>query len=364
MRRLGEGVGRWLKRLLSSDPAPQSPPAPPPPPPPPQEPGLSPEVVRLLADRDVVAAGRIRFIGLEQVRERLGPRWARIGQVVHAVAERSLTAHLGPGDAWSRLNDVAYLVVFAEPNTEEALRVCAQVAAEIEARLFGETPERAIRVATAVNTVDGRLVLRADDPWAFLDAAMESAEARSAALAASLDRVEVTFEEATPAASEQWHEVYMPVWAVDRGAVSVQLCQPVLTLPGGQELFGYAGLRGNSEADALARLDTATLRRVCADLAAPPTGAERTLLATTVHCRTLERADRRQAFLEVLMPVHELARKRLLVEVVGLDDTSSETRIAGAIGTVYHHCLRVAVRLPLGSRRLDRLRAFHILVEA
>ena len=91
----------------------------------------------------VHVAGRIRMIGLEEIKASLGARWPELAQRVMASAEHVIRRRCGPRDTWTRTRDSAFIISFAEATEDEAALQAAAIAREIRNRLIGEgeTPE-------------------------------------------------------------------------------------------------------------------------------------------------------------------------------------------------------------------------------
>lgn len=83
-------------------------------------------------------AGKIRLIGLDDVKEALGSRWAAVAARAMASAEHVIHRHCGTRDTYSRTPDGAFLICFADATEEEAAFRAAAVAREIRSRLIGE----------------------------------------------------------------------------------------------------------------------------------------------------------------------------------------------------------------------------------
>ena len=107
-------------------------------------------------------AGKIKLIGLDEVKEVLGSRWAAVAARAMATAEHVIRRRCGERDTWSRMADGGFLICFAETTEEEAAFRAAALAREIRTRLVGdgETEETAnvsaIAAAVDVPNVPGR----------------------------------------------------------------------------------------------------------------------------------------------------------------------------------------------------------------
>src|ERR1700737_313249 len=60
-----------------------------------------------------VHAGRVNFISLDKLKDRLGARWERVAISAHRIASQTIERHLEPGDISSALPNFSYIIVFA-----------------------------------------------------------------------------------------------------------------------------------------------------------------------------------------------------------------------------------------------------------
>jgi PAS domain S-box-containing protein len=86
----------------------------------------------------VHVAGKIRLIGLDEVKEALGSRWAAVAARAMASAEHVIRRRCGPHDSFSRTPDGGFLICFVGTTEEEAGFRAAALAREIRTRLVGD----------------------------------------------------------------------------------------------------------------------------------------------------------------------------------------------------------------------------------
>ena len=83
-------------------------------------------------------AGKIRLVGLQEVKASLGSRRAAAAERVMASAEHVIRRYCGPRDTYSRTQDGEFLVCFGEATEDEAAFRAATISREIRKRLIGE----------------------------------------------------------------------------------------------------------------------------------------------------------------------------------------------------------------------------------
>jgi PAS domain S-box-containing protein len=98
----------------------------------------------------VHVAGKIRLIGLDEVREALGPRWAAVAARAMSSAEHVIRRRCGSHDTWSRTADGGFLICFASATEDEAAFRASAMAREIRTRLIGEGETEAIATVSAI----------------------------------------------------------------------------------------------------------------------------------------------------------------------------------------------------------------------
>jgi len=125
-----------------------------------------------------ISAGRVKLINLEALKREFGPRWDQIGERVAATISSTLKSRLGPRDAFIRLDEAHFVLLFGTHDGERAAAVCSLIAAEIKQKLFGiERELNSIKLATATVSVEGGVTLDPIDPIATLSALLDAAPA-------------------------------------------------------------------------------------------------------------------------------------------------------------------------------------------
>jgi GGDEF domain-containing protein len=125
-----------------------------------------------------IAAGRVKLVNLEELKREFGERWSQIADRVAVTIAATLKSRLGPGDAFLRLDEAHFVLLFGTHDGEQAAAVCSLIAAEIKQKLFGiDRDLGAIKLATATVRVDGSVALDPIDPLATLTTLLDAAPA-------------------------------------------------------------------------------------------------------------------------------------------------------------------------------------------
>ena len=83
-------------------------------------------------------AGRIRLIGIDEVRAALGERWPAAATRAMAMAEAVIQRRCGPQDSYEPIDDTSFLMCFGTLSEPEASFRAAAIAREIRERLIGQ----------------------------------------------------------------------------------------------------------------------------------------------------------------------------------------------------------------------------------
>ncbi len=103
---------------------------------------LQPEAVGTPPVRSM-QVGRIKLVGLDEVRVALGDHWPAAAERAMATAEVVIRRNCGPEDSYSRVDETSFLMCFGKLSEEESAFRAAMIGREIRSRLIGqgEDPE-------------------------------------------------------------------------------------------------------------------------------------------------------------------------------------------------------------------------------
>lgn len=85
-----------------------------------------------------IAAAKLHVLNLEPIKLRLGHKWPRLSDLVHALFEKALQQKQGPLDDFVGVGELAYVATFHGRTTEQAGEICASIAKEVCELLFGD----------------------------------------------------------------------------------------------------------------------------------------------------------------------------------------------------------------------------------
>src|ERR1051326_6186043 len=78
-----------------------------------------------------VPTAKLHVLGLSPLKDKLGPKWERLSDLVHKLFERAIAKAQRPGDHFVVLDELSYAVTFSNLSLDQADLVCATIAREV-----------------------------------------------------------------------------------------------------------------------------------------------------------------------------------------------------------------------------------------
>ncbi|MFM2041790.1 MAG: hypothetical protein RLY86_366 [Pseudomonadota bacterium] len=269
----------------------------------------------ILLHRTDAPVAAISLIGFDDLRHRLGPRWALVAERVRMLAERLLDRHTDPDDVWFLVEDDTFAIAFAHCGIDEAKHRCAEISAALHRLLIGEPDLTAIAIETVVMEADGLMRMERTPLAELLLAAVAPGGAIPGGPGVAPGPAPTTggpapcgpAAQATPCApsrpqaaerpADEGVEIaYSPIWDVRNAAVTTYIATPCRCLPGGVELRGYEALT-RADGEAVLALDLRLLREAATALDELVRNRFRLNLSLPVHVETLASSSRRMRYL-------------------------------------------------------------------
>jgi hypothetical protein len=119
-----------------------------------------------------VSAAKLSVLNLAPIKERLGPRWGRLSDLVHKLFEKALRGAQGPRDHFVLVGELSYVATFHGATPEEAGLACAAIAKEVCELLFG-ADSQTTSVRSLIGTVSGPILQLPEDAGAQIAQALE-----------------------------------------------------------------------------------------------------------------------------------------------------------------------------------------------
>lgn len=292
-------------------------------------------------------AGRINFIGLHKIKDKFGASWDHLAKRADLIARKIIERHLVPGDIYTALQNIAYVIVFARLPQEQAQIKCMMIGEEIAKALLGDQGAELLEVKTVVKRVDGSFDLKAislteqlmtslSHPYGVHVAAEKSASKAAKSSKPSHDILAgVKF-------------AYRPMWDQARNVISTYLCVAQVPTSDIGGAMGDADLVMGHDTDEMAQLDDAVRLRVLDDLEEMMRDNRRLLLTLPVHFETLGSVARRRHYLDGLKQrLTAESGKLLVIELTSVPIGVPQSRLVDLIVPLRQFCRGVMLRMPL-----------------
>ncbi len=154
--------------------------------------------IRSLKSEGPVAAAEIAFLGLDDVRAKLGDdRWKRFGSAIHQLVEKVIREICGPNDAYFRLDEDQYLLIFSNCTEDVAEIRAATIGSRIGQSLFGKDGLDGVKVITAGRSADGIEELISRSPREVVEDLKERAQRSKDLMAIDLPEAAIEREAAS-----------------------------------------------------------------------------------------------------------------------------------------------------------------------
>lgn len=289
-----------------------------------------------------VTAARMSFVGIAEVRKRLGGHWEQMSDKVMRVAGQLVERRLDPGDIFGSLGEAGFVIVFARLDPQEADARCRQIAVEISRFLLGEDIDPTkLRVGVDVGEISVEDLPNGKDLGDIArllhDRARKDARRGASKPAPAKTPVQTDTQPA-------W-ERYLPIWHVAEGKIDIYR----LRIPPMSE-FGV-NLPRQEELD-LMLFDRARRR-----LAALKSSTANLLFLCPIRFNTLRHKEAHQRLTRLCESTPAAYRERLVFELRDIPEGVPEGQFDEAIAFLGKFAAHTAVRVGRFERNFARLAA-------
>lgn len=258
--------------------------------------------VRNVSDKDL-SLGQFSFVGLEEVRRRLGEdAWRRSEKTVHQIADSVLRDVFGDQCDFFRINSEQYLVILAGCPETKAGGLLTQAQEQLSHQLFGTEAGQYVSVTSALSMAKPKEsekvepataekksapLSKPEDKGEFPDRQNE----RKESLANLFDRIE----------SATYEFKFLPIWNCDKRAVGSFQCtaNTVDSLGEGTPTV-YAALRALGEEKSILNLDLDCLETALKGLASALQSGHKIHVSTDLNYEAIASHKGRVQILELL----------------------------------------------------------------
>lgn len=296
---------------------------------------------KLFQQTELIAAGKIQFLGLGKVKKKLGKMWPGLQPIVYAEVEASINKYLMPGDLFIRYKDDTYVVIFAKASAEEARIKLTLIAEEIKRRLF-DHEEESLRdmdlqqVVSILHTNDLKPQNKNED---LLDVTFKNIEKKENLYSASSPaappkeiKIPETFEvetdnkaQNTPATTSQPKDTatkytYIPFWDVQKNLITTYLClsQSKSAIEDPFDSYNVHFMGATPKIKAKQDLDL--LNIVATELQELVGGNQKSLIACPVHYETLTREETYKQYVFACQKIPNENKKFLILVLMDIPE--------------------------------------------
>lgn len=289
---------------------------------------------QLFQKKEVLTSGRLRLIGLAQIRKRMGKRWDGLCQVVYDTVEDVIEEHIGKSDIFVRYADDTYVIIFAHADIAAGEATAAIIAEEVRKRLFllDEKALREIEIKKTVRQLTPR-DLGGFDSADFLGAFEDydtgpvintvlkdhDTDPREKLAALDIEARDYKPEPKKIVASDilpELHFSYRPIWDVKRAALNTYVC---LAEGAGADHFSLENHKLTFyalNADIRLAADLQILAYVRKELAAMVEDGRKFLIACPVCHETLSHYESYEVYKEQLEAIPAEQRQFLVLLIL------------------------------------------------
>jgi len=341
------------------------------------------EIRRMLERTPSLQASRVNIIGLKRVKERFGDSWQRVADRADRIARNVIERHMELGDIYAGWGLDTYIVVFARLSEQEARVKCYLIGNEVVRTLLGDEASEYLEVKTAVTRVDGSVDLQAVGSMDRLFAGAEVIGPLAPpsepvppptpdpvdTIGAELGLSYVPIERDRPAAPVVPESdgvranllvgidfVFRPMWDPTRNVIATYRCIPQVRLSDLDGAVGDASLAVAGDAEAMARLDSAVIARIKADLKAMAVDGRRLIIAMPIHFETLCSTAQRRRVTQEIGAIPEAMKQYLVIEVVAVPSGVLKSRLMDVIAPLRLHCRAVSLQVAIGTIDFSQIR--------
>jgi len=310
---------------------------------------FSPKIDKWLGDwigQDSDAtAGCLRFIGVDKMKRKFGPRWGRLSKKVMLIADDVIRHHLSSKDVYEQVaGGVGFMILFHGLTKNDAATKIKHIQNELETKLLGDD---ALACKDHLNTqILGTLRGLAEKGGAPTaeDLSEKIEQAYHQVDASSNEQIIDTPVDGRHAFLNQVSVKFIPTWHSSEHIIVSHHGQPHRNTGYG-EFSGESILHGGSRDPMMIDLDIFLTKQVILCVNAMKDLEKRTCIGLPLHIPTLfgEQRDRLISAFDKA-PRHQLT-SFLNVEILADDEVLNESRVYEGVSFLKQYCRSVSIRI-------------------
>ncbi|MBN9497300.1 MAG: hypothetical protein J0H39_11155 [Alphaproteobacteria bacterium] len=320
-----------------------------------------------------ILSGKIQLVGLEKIRDRLGPDWPRNAEKAQVIANHCIRRSLSADDIYVRYDELRFLIVFANLSREQAQVKCLRIAEEIGQRLLGEDFDAsATQVETGVFESDGSLVFSALNK-SDLISRLEGAGAPSSASTSEPSTTAQT-QPAPPLPQPPTPDFsiaridkakalsliridYRPMWSLKQKAITTYFASTTAVSVFGRSLRDDEVRQEFASVVSTLEFDSFVTRSALSGLTEALSHGSRMMLCWSIDFETIATRQTRHDYLAICQEIPEPIRKLLILEINHLPIGVPQSRLVEVIINLRTYCRAIFIRVPPDFRRCAAIAA-------
>ncbi len=298
---------------------------------------------QLFKKKELITSGKFQFIGLAQIKKRMGKRWKGLSKIVYETAENVIDQHMDKGDIFIRYNDDTYIIIFSFASLEETTQKAALIAEEINKRLFALDEEelRSIKIRQAVSEISTETLMKAgmlgdmfgamDNELGDLEFGFQGEEKEDEG--ELLDAVKTTevgteykntknlLDKKDDTELPELSYNYVPLWDTKKGALTTYLCLSTALSSEKNPFDSHQDIYANRSLSGQLDLDKSILKIVAEELKNMENDGRQFFVVCPVQHSVVYNMESYEEYKKLLSEIPEEHRKFLFLLVMDMDDT-------------------------------------------
>jgi hypothetical protein len=275
---------------------------------------------QLIRKSDNVTSGQLQFLGLAEIKEKMGARWPKLQSKVYAAAEEVIQRYVTLSDIYFLFKEDRYVIIFTQSSDEEINRKVAAISDEIMRRFaeFEEEEMQTLQISQEIKKVDVETFL--DNEFSdMLDYVFKQYNPGYQPGGLSLD---TPTARTAPKVEISLVYQYLPLWDVDKKSLSTFLCLSQDTEASRPIFEGYKALFQNKTLQEKTAFDIAMLERIVNELEKMEYEEREAVLICPVQHETLYNFSSYDEFKNICQTIPNSQRESLIFLVTNAENFS------------------------------------------
>ncbi|MDB5527309.1 MAG: hypothetical protein JWR51_412 [Devosia sp.] len=307
-------------------------------------------IARRRASLQSVIAGSIELVGLDEIKEALGSKWAGLAARASELAEQGIRRRLSDSDILQALSDTEFSICFAKLNREAALERARQISREIKQEIFAELPEFSLSMTVKQYVAEIELSNLAGDTGSLADRLVLTLRR----MRLEADRAILNYRRLL---LKDFQLLFAPLWDPERAIVELNRCVLDLSL-GCTTLSQFQAIADPDQmVDTLADMDCLALTRALEVLHRYGKASNLAAILVPVGYQTLARSSTRREYLKLLSSVPEVYSPFVKLEVTNVPSRPDVDHLNNLLFTVRAVCPDLTLQVNGSAEYLSALDA-------